>query len=348
VIVTTMLDERGWLDAERRRLVGLCACITGDYAVAEDLAQETLLEAWRHRDRLHEPSGADRWLSAIARNVCLRWSRRRGRDSVLIGFPDVEPADLSEEDVGGDELDQRLEAALARLPDATRDMVVGHHVHGMPHAELSVRHGISEEAVSMRISRARVLLRTVLDPQPGDGWRGTRLWCPSCGSHRLQIRRDEGHVRFRCTGCSPASASYDLGNPFFARLLGDLVRPTAILNRAAAWSSEYFRRGVGRGSCTRCRAPIDVRRHRDGRRNGLLGVCGACGEQVWSSVVGLAHAHREARVFHAEHGRVRTLPERDLSYCSTPATVVRLEAVRGCAALDIVLARDTLRVLATH
>ena len=219
---------------------------------------------------------------------------------------------------------------------------------GAPHAELAVCHDITEDAVSMRISRARTLLRTLLDPRPDDGWRDTRVWCPACGAGRLQIRHDPDEVLFRCVGCSPASASYDLRNPFFARLLGDLVRPTAILNRAAAWSSDYFQRGVGRRDCTRCGARIDLRRRRDVSRNGLHGVCRACGEQVWSSVVGIAHAHPRTRAFRAEHTRLRTLPERDLFYGDIPATLVRLESVRGSAALDIVLARDTLRVLATH
>ncbi len=153
VIVSAMLGEGAWLDSERRRLVRLCASITGDQAVAEDLAQETLLEAWRHRHKLREPSGADRWLSAIARNVCYRWARRRGRDSVLVGDLDAELPDCTGDDLGHDELDEELERALARLSGATRDMVVLHYVHGLPHAEIAVRHGLSEEAVSMRISR---------------------------------------------------------------------------------------------------------------------------------------------------------------------------------------------------
>jgi DNA-directed RNA polymerase specialized sigma24 family protein len=69
-----------WLDAQRRRLVRLCAGISGDHGAAEDLAQETLLEAWRNRHKLHDPAGADRWLAAIARNVCRRWASSRGRD----------------------------------------------------------------------------------------------------------------------------------------------------------------------------------------------------------------------------------------------------------------------------
>jgi RNA polymerase sigma factor (sigma-70 family) len=348
VIVTAMLREGAWLDSERRRLVRLCASITGDHAVAEDLAQETLLEAWRHRERLREPSGADRWLSAIARNVCHRWARRRGRDSVVVGDLDAEMPDRADDDPGGDSLDEQLERALAHLPPPTRDMVVRHYVEGSPHAEIAARHGISEEAVSMRICRGRALLRTLLDAQPGDAWGDTRVWCSGCGARRLQMRRDANAVLFRCTECSPASASYDLRNPSFARVVGDLVRPAAILNRAAAWSSEYFSLGAGEADCTRCGRQIRVRHHDEGRRRGLHGLCHACGEQVWSSVLGLAHSRPEARAFRAEHVRVRTLPARDLGYRGQEATLVRLEAMRGSAALDVLFARDTLRVLATH
>ena len=348
VIVTAMLSERAWLDLERRRLVRLCAVITGDHAVAEDLAQETLLEAWRHRDRLREPSGADRWLSAIARNVCHRWARRRGRDSVLVG--DLDPGMLgwAEDDLGCCELDERLERALARLPKTTRDMIVRHHVESASHAEIAAWYGVSEDAVSMRISRGRALLRELLDTDAGEGWGDTRVWCSGCGARRLQMRRDEKAIVFRCGGCSPASAAYDLRNPCFARLVGDLVRPAAILNRAAAWSSEYFGRGAGEAGCTRCGRSIRVRHHREGGRRGLHGVCRACGEQVWSSVLGLADSRPEARSFRAEHKRVRVLPERDLAYGNEEATLVRLEAVRGSAALEVLFARDTLRVLATH
>ncbi len=43
------------LPAERARLVRLCALLTGDREAAEDLAQETLYEAWRHASSLRAP-----------------------------------------------------------------------------------------------------------------------------------------------------------------------------------------------------------------------------------------------------------------------------------------------------
>jgi RNA polymerase sigma factor (sigma-70 family) len=354
VIVTAMFDESARLRSERRRLVRLCAAIAGDSAAAEDLAQETLLEAWRNRHKLRDAAGAEQWLNAIARNVCLRWARRRGRDAAVLANVEADGVDGAEElevDLGRDELEELLDRALALLPPATRDVLVRHYVEGSPHAEIAASHGISVDAVSMRISRGRVVLRRLLaaelGEEPADGWADTRVWCSTCGACRLQIRRDAHSVAFRCAACGPAPGTvYDLGNPSFARLIGDLVRPAAILSRAAAWSSDYFGAGEGEVGCTRCGRPVRLRHHSEGSRRGLHGDCRACGQAVWSSVRGLAQSRPEARAYRARHARVRTLPERDLDYRGTAATLVRLEPARGGASLDLLFERDTLRVLA--
>ncbi len=64
--------------AERQRPVRLCARISGSRR-GGDLAQETLLEAWRNLAKLHDRTGIDSWLAAIARHVC----RRRATQSEL-------------------------------------------------------------------------------------------------------------------------------------------------------------------------------------------------------------------------------------------------------------------------
>src|SRR5689334_17818276 len=101
----TVVQGWNWGEADRRRLVGLCAHLAGDRQAAEDLAQETLLEAWRNAHKLTDPEGADRWLSAIARNVCLRWARTRGRELQLRLVP-AETAELV--------ADERVELELER------------------------------------------------------------------------------------------------------------------------------------------------------------------------------------------------------------------------------------------
>jgi DNA-directed RNA polymerase specialized sigma24 family protein len=54
---TAASDPELWSPAERDRLVRLCARLSGSMEAAEDLAQETLLEAWRARDQQY----GDQW-----------------------------------------------------------------------------------------------------------------------------------------------------------------------------------------------------------------------------------------------------------------------------------------------
>src|SRR4029079_17421331 len=87
-----IFQAEGALPSEWPRLVRLCAHFTGDRDAAEDLAQETLIEAWRHPDRLYDRQGYSSWLSAIARNVSLRWVRQHGREAArLITSTDSAP-----------------------------------------------------------------------------------------------------------------------------------------------------------------------------------------------------------------------------------------------------------------
>ena len=361
-----------WRDAERRRrLVRLCAVISGDRGAAEDLAQETLLEAWRNQHKLHDAEGADAWLAAIARNVCLRWARRRGRDAGVLVPVDAEVSGAAGESDAELELERAelvdlIDRALALLPPETREVLVQRYVHESPHAEIGARLGLSEDAVSMRLTRGKVVLRRVLGSDlaresaafglgAADArWRETRVWCSDCGRRRLLARRDPapGVVAFRCPDCNPDATGfqYALGNPFFARLVGDVIRPTAILARAARWSRGYFAPGAGAPVvCTRCRRPVRLRRSsrdRNGnRRAGLYAHCDACGEQVFSSARGLASAVVEVRDFRRKHPRTRALPERELELAGVPAVAVRYEDVLGSSGVSVFFTRETLRVL---
>lgn len=188
--------------AERARLVRLCAHLAGDPAAAEDLAQETLLLAWRLRDRLTtpgDPQARARWLAAIARNICLRWRRAHSRDRVRLahlaagplltaGAPawsaegatqvaaglrpspvspslaDTLPDDSAdlELELERDELADLLDRALALLPSVTRDVLIARFIHDKPQAEVAARLGVSEDVVAQRLHRGKLTLRRLL------------------------------------------------------------------------------------------------------------------------------------------------------------------------------------------
>src|SRR5205085_945401 len=140
------------LPAVRGRLVRLCAHLSGDADAAEDLAQETLLEAWRHMDKLHTPSSYLPWLWAIARHVCQR-HRQRSNDQVQT-LPQVEiddrMADESdlEVELDRDELAELLDQALALLPPVTRAVLIERYIQGLPQAEVAARLGLNESVVA--------------------------------------------------------------------------------------------------------------------------------------------------------------------------------------------------------
>jgi RNA polymerase sigma factor (sigma-70 family) len=353
-----------WSSARRARLVRLCAAATGDPAAAEDLAQETLLEAWRLQHRLVDASGADAWLNAIARNLCRRWLRSRGDAPVPVpALDDGETRDLDTV-LEREELVELLDRALGLLPAATREALVGHYVEELSHAEIAERIGTSADAVSMRVSRGRSRLRFLLETRFADdavaagwtrrdeaGWRPTRLRCPDCGRASVQLRHDATEVAFRCGACDPdgLSVRLPLDVPAFSELVGDVRRPSAIQSRLAAWTNDYW---YSPGpTCVRCDLPVrpqpyardDVERWSS--RHGWYAECAACGEVVSGSVSGLALARPEVRAAIRRDARLRLLPARDVVRDGVDAKVVSVGTEAGAPVVSTIFAAESLRLV---
>jgi RNA polymerase sigma factor (sigma-70 family) len=281
---------------ERARLLRYCAGVTGDVDAAEDLVQQTLLEAWQHAGRLQAPEARMPWLLGIARNMGLRWLRSRGREAArhapLAGAADpsalpgatglpAEPDPLAE--IERSDLADLLDQALALLPPATRAVLVGRYLEDSSQAALAERLGLSEGAVEARIQRGKLALRRLLkttfrdqlaayglDAAAGDGWEPTRVWCPVCGRRRLlaQFPPPPAPVAFRCPGCDPdpgaPRSQFRMSNAHFRQLIGGLSQPRAVLNRISTWVHGYYPHALEAGwvPCTNCgqRARLDVQR----------------------------------------------------------------------------------------
>src|SRR4026209_1171687 len=108
--------------------------VLANSAVAEDVTQQTFLNAYRAFQRGEEPRKPHNWLIKIAHNVCrMRWrqSGRRPQEVPLDSAP--EPA--APEHDGTTSLDEVL-TALARLPFNQRAAIVMREVEDRSYAEI--------------------------------------------------------------------------------------------------------------------------------------------------------------------------------------------------------------------
>lgn len=286
------------LAEERARLVALCARLTGNVDAAEDLAQETLVEAWRSQTRLRNADGLTPWLSAIARNVCLRWQRAHGRDMAHRAL--LSPLDAAGEgDMAGvaldelavddtaadltltlerDELATLLDRALGLLPVETRAALVASYVDELPQAEVAARLGMSEGALRARLHRGKLALRQALETdlreearaldvqlpaadQERQEWCETRIWCPFCGRGRLLLRMGASveEVTFRCMhGCTPGGGMI-MGRCSIEVRQSGLTSAKSLLARQALLLGDHYQQAIASGErCQRCGALLAV------------------------------------------------------------------------------------------
>ncbi len=137
---------------------------TRDRAHAEDLAQQTLLQAHRARARFVPGSDALAWLLAIARHLVIDSARAAHRRAALGGGPDPGAslhATRADELLHARQLARRIEMELGRLPERQRAAFELWQAHRSMR-EVAGALGISVGAAKVRLHRAHRQLRTAL------------------------------------------------------------------------------------------------------------------------------------------------------------------------------------------
>jgi len=142
-----------------------CLRLTGnDRLLAEDVVQETLLRAWRHREVLEGPTSSLRsWLFTVARNLVIdEWRSRRHQSEVTVAVP-PEPRGPGDDETDHLLLSWLVADALTSLSAEHRAVLQECYFRGASVAEAARRLGVPEGTVKSRTHYALRALRLALE-----------------------------------------------------------------------------------------------------------------------------------------------------------------------------------------
>lgn len=157
-----MIDQ--YVQRHGRRLYGLCLSLCANPFDADDLYQDTWFRAVKNISQYDPSKEFEPWLTKICintyRNILRRLARspfldfktNEEKDALLCAIPDTENPDYG-----------ALYEAIDRLPEKYRIAVILYYFQNMDIASTAHVMGIPEGTVKSRLSKARKLLREVLD-----------------------------------------------------------------------------------------------------------------------------------------------------------------------------------------
>jgi RNA polymerase sigma-70 factor (ECF subfamily) len=169
------------VERHQDRVYSICVRFLGDRSVAEELAQDVFLSAWRSVGTFREEARFDTWLRRIAVNKCKNhrlYRRRRHHDkhdSIQAASEDDDKPTLQLVH-GGPGTDARLhqsqasallQRALDRLPAEQRSLVVLRDVEDLSYEEISELLDVPRGTVKSRLHRARAALARLLSASIG-------------------------------------------------------------------------------------------------------------------------------------------------------------------------------------
>ena len=146
-------------------LMSYLLSLVADHKLAEDIAQQALIIAYRKINSLRDPAAFPAWLRGIARLEALAAMRRQGRE-----VP-IDPAVLQEMDEAYRQIEEQcpaetweerfhlVEECFGRLPDTLQTVCRLHYFEDRKAWQIAEHLAVNLSAVLKRLERARISLR---------------------------------------------------------------------------------------------------------------------------------------------------------------------------------------------
>ena len=140
----------------------------GDFHIAEEIAQDAFLQAYKNLATLRNPNQFAGWLYVIANNLCKRWHQKQKLSTrSLEGTPMTEIENASykryelerRETATAEHRHEIVKQLLETLPESERTVVTLHYLGEMTAQEIGNFLGVSVNTIKSRIRRARERLQ---------------------------------------------------------------------------------------------------------------------------------------------------------------------------------------------
>ena len=151
-------DMRMIVDRYGRLVYGVAMAHMKQKEDAEDVFQEVFLTYVRKQPSFPSEAAAGAWFAKVTVNRCKMLWRSKGRHQTV-------PLDEAPEEAAPDAPDRSLTEAVDRLPDSLRKVILMYYYSGLSAKEIAKALRISENAVRIRMNRARKLLEKELSEE---------------------------------------------------------------------------------------------------------------------------------------------------------------------------------------
>ena len=137
--------------------------MSSDSGLAEDIAQDTFVKLWDNRTAI-VLSTVKSYLYAIARNLTLNQLKRNKLKYNFMAQTELgSNSETPEFSMEQQEFKEKLEAAIASLPEGSREVFLMNRIEGIKYIEIADRLGLSVKAIEKRMSKALKILREKIE-----------------------------------------------------------------------------------------------------------------------------------------------------------------------------------------
>ena len=140
----------------------------GDFHIAEEITQDTFLQAYKKLSTLRNPNQFAGWLYVIANNLCKRWRQKKKLSTQSLegtSMAEIEKSSYKryvseqQETAINERRHEIVKKLLQRLPESERTVVTLHYLGEMTAKEIGRFLGVSVNTINSRLRRAKKRLQ---------------------------------------------------------------------------------------------------------------------------------------------------------------------------------------------